>query len=124
MTDDRILLGMHRPTWGDVNGKTCPGCGRHPYFTVESRDCWLSGHYDTPVYATRQEVLEAMAGKTEKLMDADDEDEQRIIGMSEMVAKGWLRRFVYECRGACDNNCVHPGMTDAMKSWDKLGGSL
>ena len=81
MTDDRILLGMHRPEWIEIvkqdrsrlikdRVNSCPGCGCnfeavasriHTSCETVRRTCWQNGHFDTPVYATREEVLDRMA---------------------------------------------------------------
>lgn len=84
MIDDRIFLGYHRspnpPTtkyrdqdtgeikFADV--MQCP-CGQSLWTLEAIREHWSLGHFDTPIYATREEVIEKFA---ERIKDGHDGD--------------------------------------------------
>lgn len=62
MSDDDVFIGMFRPTLGDV----CKSFGFHDPDAIDRvgrsiRCRWESGAWDTPVYATRDEIIEKMA---------------------------------------------------------------
>jgi hypothetical protein len=82
LSGTRILLGMDRPEWStllSLESAVCPTCGISNHFnpssgiyTSEMRlmknetglsKCWLAGHYDTPVYASRDEVLDRISSR-------------------------------------------------------------
>jgi len=73
MSEDRILLGVTRPPqppdtkYIDKDGKMkfvdvmlCP-CGHSLWSREQIRAHWHQGHFDTPVYAARDEVLDRIA---------------------------------------------------------------
>lgn len=62
MSDDKVCIGMFRPTLGDV----CKSLGHHDPDAIDiqgrsTRNRWERGHFDRPVYATRDEIIEKMA---------------------------------------------------------------
>ena len=73
MSEEKILLGMSRTTeppdnrYVDSEGKVqyadivvC-GCGHHLWTRESTYEHWKQGHFDTPVYATKEEMLNKMA---------------------------------------------------------------
>lgn len=76
MTENRIFLGMLRPPEppktkyvDEKTGETkyadvivC-SCGAHLRFAQGGREHWAAGHFDTPVYATRDEIIDKVAEK-------------------------------------------------------------
>ena len=67
MNEDRILLGMHRPDFNefmkDIRGNIQCICGSLLSFRQGTFDHWQMGHFDYPVYATKEEVMEKLAEK-------------------------------------------------------------
>lgn len=75
--DTHVFIGMFRPRFEDTismeqssgragYGGTMMVNPLNPRVMVEiggetHRDVWLRGHYDTPVYARREEILDRMA---------------------------------------------------------------
>lgn len=59
MSDDRVYIGMFRPTLGDVCKDYNPDAVDMQGRSI--RSLWERGHFDKPVYATRDEIIEKMA---------------------------------------------------------------
>ena len=68
--DDKILLGLSRlpeppdTKYIDEDGKVqfaeilrCP-CGHDLWYREAVAEHWRMGHFDTPIYATRQEMID------------------------------------------------------------------
>jgi hypothetical protein len=73
---DNIFPGMSRPpvppttAYVDTEGVVryagilvCP-CGQHLRYKEGVREHWSQGHFDTPIYASRAEMLQAKAKLT------------------------------------------------------------
>jgi hypothetical protein len=64
MEEDKILLGHTRPDFEEMYRKICPAvlvcaCGQHLFSREGCYQHWQMGHCDTPVYATRDEMIKA-----------------------------------------------------------------
>ncbi len=61
---DQILIGMNRPAAPpDFGGVIACGCGDALHTRGAIFSHWQMGHFDSPVYATREEALEQAAAK-------------------------------------------------------------
>ena len=76
MSDERIFLGMTRPPQPPDTKYVDKETGETKYAEILMCSCeqplrfrssvqehWLAGHFDTPVYATREEIIEKVAEK-------------------------------------------------------------
>lgn len=76
MSDERVFLGMMRPPEPPDTGYIDKETGEKRYadllmcscnaplrFQQVVREHWTAGHFDTPVYATRQEIIDRVAEK-------------------------------------------------------------
>lgn len=67
MNEEKILVGMCRPGWEEfiagVNGYLVCSCRVILSSIQETRKHWQDGHFDYPVYATKEELLKAMSEK-------------------------------------------------------------
>lgn len=77
--ETHVFIGMFRPPWHSIltDAKDrnramgyliCSGCEMEHYtenraYTVMLRNCWQDGHFDTPQYATREEIIDRIAEK-------------------------------------------------------------
>lgn len=71
--DTHVFIGMFRPEWKAIEDKNGfnrvigPGedaaavCSYLHRQASETREKWIAGHFDTPVYARREEILDRMA---------------------------------------------------------------
>ena len=72
MSEERILLGMMRPLQSPADTLPvgnyvvrCP-CGMDLWARESVQKHWMLGHFDTPVYATREEILEKVVERIAK----------------------------------------------------------
>lgn len=69
MSDDRVCIGMFRPLRDDIprhsgNYVATPGHmggNLYEWGHAEVTKYWQLGHWDKPIYATRDEIIEKMA---------------------------------------------------------------
>lgn len=70
--EEKIFLGMCRPDIAPllnpgpgIGVVVCP-YGHHNFSPEGTRKCWIDGHFDYAIYATKEEMMDRMAEK-EKL---------------------------------------------------------
>lgn len=57
--DTHVFIGMFRPTIYPQHGR-CEACTKNLGYG-QGVNCWLAGHFDKPLYARREEILDRMA---------------------------------------------------------------
>lgn len=78
---EKIRLGSNRPFFHDfmqnVNGYILCPCGSMLQTRQSSFEHWQLGHFDIPVYATKEEVLDKLAEKLAKTLVIKEERIER-----------------------------------------------
>ena len=70
--EEKIVIGMNRPLWSEfksqISGYGYVGCACGDMLsTVQGiHEHWQQGHFDTPVYCTRQELIKAKLEQIEE----------------------------------------------------------
>lgn len=60
--ETHVFIGMFRPPYGGAH-HPCPVCKSYCVTLPGHYRCWQEGHFDTPQYATREEIIDRIAEK-------------------------------------------------------------
>lgn len=78
MSEEKIMIGTNRPLFEEfmknVNGFILCSCGSTLQTRQSSFEHWQLGHFDYPVYATKEEILDKLAEKLVKAQKKGEDD--------------------------------------------------